>query len=126
MSNYQQLMMQRIFQPEGGWTYAVYLAGMFALVLARRESVLNVRLFRTSYLMFAAALVLPPIVLPFLPILTQSNSMNGDGQILTSIVATGLGPVLFAGAVICALSSMLPPRTRSWQPAGPPPKHPLD
>jgi predicted neutral ceramidase superfamily lipid hydrolase len=124
--NLDQFLLQRLAQPEGGWIYAVYLASMFALIIWRRESIVNFGLFRASYLFFAAAIVLPPIVWPFLPMLSQGARMNGDGQILYSIMANGLGPMLFAAAVVCGLASMMPRIRYQSSPSGPPPKHPLD
>ena len=124
-NNLDQLFFQRLFQGEQGWVQAVYLAGMFAMVLWRKESVVNWRLFRMSYLLYGASLVLPPIITPIIPLLMQGRSVNGDGQFFTYMVANALGPTLFAAAVICALGSMLP-RLMMAQPAGPPPKHPLD
>jgi hypothetical protein len=106
--------------------HAVYLMSMFTVIIWRRDSIVNFGLFRASYLFFAAAIVLPPIVWPFLPIVSQGARWNGDGQILYSLLSTGLGPFLFAAAVICGLASMMPRIRHQSTPPGPPPKHPLD
>ena len=124
--NLDQLLLQRLAGSEGGLTYAVYLASMFAVIIWRRESIVNFGLFRASYLFFAAAIVLPPIIWPFLPTLSQGGRMNADGQILYSLLTSGMGPFLFAAAVVCGLASMMPRIRHQSTPPGPPPKHPLD
>lgn len=125
-NNYEQLFLQRLFQGEQGWVQAVYLAGMFAIVLWRKESVVNWRLFRMSYLLYGASLVLPPILTPLIQFFFYPNAgAYAGGQVFTYIFISALGPLLFAAAVICALGSMLP-RLIVAQPAGPPTKHPLD
>src|SRR5262245_54858451 len=111
MPNYEQFLMQRLFQGDGGgWMHVVYLAGMFLVLIFRRDSVLNPWLFRMSYLLFAAALVLPHIITPFLPVMSQAARMgNVDTQTFIWATANAIGPVLFAGAIICGLGSLLPP-----------------
>jgi hypothetical protein len=124
-SNYQELLLQRLFQGDHSWAQAVYLAAMFAVMLWRKESIVNWGLFRMSYLLYGASLVLPPIITPLLPLAIQGRGINNDGQILTFAIVNALGPTLFAAAVICGLGSMMP-RLRIVQQPGPPPKHPLD
>jgi hypothetical protein len=123
MQNYEQLLLQRLFQGDTSWAQAVYIAGMFAILIWRRERVVNWWLLRTSYLLYGAALVLPHVLTPLVQLLVQNHS--GDAQIFTYIVATAIGPTFLAGAVICGLGSMIP-RLIIAQPPGPPPKHPLD
>jgi predicted neutral ceramidase superfamily lipid hydrolase len=124
--NFNQILLQRLMGSEGGLTYAVYLVSMFAVMIWRRESIVNFALFRVSYLLFAAAVVLPPVIFPFLPAFSQGNPLNADGQILISLVTNGIGPLLFAAAVVCGLGSMMP--AIRYQPPTPtqPQKHPLD
>ena len=124
MPNYEQLLLQRLFQNESGWAQAVYLAGMFAMIIWRKESVVKWRLFRLSYLLFGASLVLPPIVVPFTQML-MNNRAGTDQHVVAAVVAVGLGPALLAGAVICGLSAMMP-RLALLQNPAPPTKHPLD
>jgi hypothetical protein len=127
LPNFEQLLLQQRLSPqEGGWTYAVYLASMFALIMWRRESIVNFGLFRASYLFFAAALVLPPVVWPFLMSFPPIAMSSGDSQIIRSILGSGLGPALFATAVVCGLASMMPRIRYQSSMAGPPSKHPLD
>jgi hypothetical protein len=132
-SGYEQLLLQRLFQTDsGGWTHAVYIAAMFAVIMWRKESVVNWWLFRTSYLLFAASLWIPPIVLPLPQWLASGAMVQGrganEGQMLLSILLTGTGPALFAGAVVCGLGSMMPRQYRFAPPPAPPqPRpHPLD
>jgi hypothetical protein len=127
--NFDQLLLQRLSQPEGGWTYAVYLASMFALIIWRRESIVNYGLFRASYLFFAAAIVLPPIAWPVMSMFgPNTNGLYGfdNWQLVRTILGGGLGPGLFAAAVVCGLASMMPRIRYQSTMAGPPQKHPLD
>lgn len=128
MPNLNQLLLQRLTQSDLGWMQVVYLAGMFAILIWRRESVVNPWLFRMSYLLFAAALVLPPIISPFLPGYSLGSSLGGvDSQTFINAAANAIGPGFFAGAIICGLGSLLPPLKNTSRPiAAPPPKHPLD
>ncbi len=50
---YDQFFMQALLERESGWAQAVYLAGMFAVVLWRKQSVVKWRLYRISYLLYA-------------------------------------------------------------------------
>jgi hypothetical protein len=114
----------------GGWHYAVYVAGMFAALLWRKESIVNWSLFRASYLLFAAGLVLPAVIQPVL-MMTMYSGGGGpraaDANILLGAISNGLGPGLFAGAIICGLGSMMPRRTFNLPPpALPQQQHPLD
>jgi hypothetical protein len=131
-SAFEQFMMQRLLQPESGVATAVYIASMFIILMWRKESIVNWSLFRASYLLFAASLVLPPILQPLLQLFFSGSAMqgrgNGDGQVLIWIFYAGVGPALFAGAVICGLGSMMP-RTFRFPPPQPPAQpqpHPLD
>lgn len=130
------MMIQQLMQSLGGatgWSNAIYVAGMFAALLWRRESVVNWGLFRASYLLFAASLLLPPIVQPIVMMTMYSGAFRGggptqgDASVLLSAVSNGIGPGLFAGAVICGLGSMMPRRMFNMPPPSlPQQQHPLD
>jgi hypothetical protein len=131
----EYLMLQQMFQGFGGgtlaWSYAVYLAGMFVVLLWRKENIVSWGLYRASYLLFAGALALPPVITPVLS-MTMSGVMGrgGMGQadvsVLFTIFSSGLGPALFAGAVVCGLGSMMPRRVYNLPPPGAQQQHPLD
>jgi hypothetical protein len=130
MSEY--MMIQQLIQSLGG-ANAIYVAGMFAALLWRRESVMNWGLFRASYLLFAASLLLPPIIQSVVMMTMASGGfrtggMQGDANVLLSAISGGIGPGLFAGAVICGLGSMMPRRIFNMPPPAsePKPQHPLD
>ena len=129
MQNYDQLFLQRLFFGDAttGWAQAVYLAGMFAIVIWRRESVVNWWLFRTSYLLFGAAIFLPHLVVPAtqMAFANRAGGGGGDGPIFTYIIANSMGPALLAAAIICGLGSMLPRLIISHS-SGPSAPHPLD
>jgi len=123
MRDYDSLLMSRLLQGESGWAQAVYVAAMFAIVIWRRDRIVSDRLFRASYLFFAASLVAPYICTPLLQLLANTGR-NGNGQIYTYIFASVLAPACYAAAVVFGLTSMMPPRVRFVQP--PPMPHPLD
>jgi hypothetical protein len=123
MQNYENLLLSRLLQNETGIAQAVYVAAMFAIVIWRRDRIVNYSLFRVSYLCFAAAIVLPHLITPLIQFVSQSGRAS-DGQIALYIFGGALPPLCYAGAVICGLASMMPERVRfTSQPAGP---HPLD
>src|SRR5690349_2520201 len=105
----EMMMLQQMLQSLGGatgWASAIYVAGMFAALLWRRESIVNWGLFRASYLLFAASLLLPAVVSPVLMMTMYSGGFRGggpaqgDASVLLSAISGGLGPGLFAGAII--------------------------
>jgi hypothetical protein len=132
----EYMMIQQLMQSLGGatgWSNAIYVAGMFAALMWRRESVTNWGLFRASYLLFAASLLLPPVVQPVVMMTMASGAFRGGGpvqgdfNVLLSAVSNGIGPGLFAGAVICGLGSMMPRRMFNIPPpSAPQPPHALD
>jgi hypothetical protein len=136
VQGYEQLLYlsQRMFQAgESGWAQAVYLAAMFAVVVWRKESVESWMLYRYSFLLYAASLVVPPIVLPLLQSSLAQNRNMGNlmpgGEVFTSIIYSSVWPLLFALAVVFGLASMMPRALlpyRPPQPPGPPVPHPLD
>jgi hypothetical protein len=132
----EMMMLQQLMQSLGGamaWSYAIYVAGMFAALLWRKESVTNWGLFRASYLLFGASLILPPIVQPVVMMTMYGGAFRGggptagDASVLLGAVSNGIGPILFASAVICGLGSMMPRRVFSMPPPSmPQQQHPLD
>jgi hypothetical protein len=123
MQNFESLMFSRLLQGEGGWTHAVYVASMFAILIWRRERIVSYKLFRASYFCFAGAIVLPPILTPLMQMLAQTGT-GSNSMIYTYIFAGSLAPICYAAAIVCGLASMMPERVRfASQPVGP---HPLD
>src|SRR5262245_12383559 len=131
MQNLDQFLfaLQRVAQSESGIAQGVYLAGIFAVLLWRRESVSSWWLFRMSVLLYGGSLVVPAIVTPLMrPLIVAGPGYppNDFSQIVCSIAIGAMWPALFAGAVICGVSSMLP-RIAPWRSAPPfPGPHPLD
>lgn len=130
-----QSLFERLFHGDPTLIEVVYLAAMFVVVFWRRDTVVNWSLYRTSYLLFAAALVAPHIARPIADSLAQSSPVAGqpfpitapDGQFFANLLAGAVGPTLLAGAIICGLGSMIPrPGSTSPTTASTPPKHPLD
>jgi hypothetical protein len=77
------------------WVQAVYLAGMIAALLWKTRSVENWSLFRYSFLFYAASLIVPQIVNPFMMSLLMENgrgfpAAGGLGQVTAQIVSQSL------------------------------------
>jgi hypothetical protein len=131
MQQMDQLLLQRLFQSDSaGWIQVVYLAAMFAVVMWRKESIVNWGLFRASYLFFGASLVVPSIVLPIIQWIVPGAGFGGPGRMTGSSIGTqifmnSVGPACFAGAVVCGLACMAPRRARIARPVQTVP-HPLD
>jgi hypothetical protein len=121
-NNFQELLLTRLFG--SGWVQAIYVAGMFAVLMWRKESVTKWRLFRLSYLLYGASLVLPPLILPLLTVAVQRPNISND--IFTYAIISAMEPILFASAVLCGLGSMMPRHNYARPVEMPPAKHPLD
>lgn len=113
--------------------YAVFLAGMFAVVFFKRESIAIPGMFKLAYWLFAAAIVVPPCLMslasaimdqPFGSVQMRGARPSDLGSTL-SMLYSAAGPALFAVSVLCAFGSMFP-RKLPRAVEAPPGKHPLD
>lgn len=126
----EQFVLSQLF---GGQNliHAVFLAGMFAVVLFRRETIAIPGMFKLAYWLFAAAIVVPACITPFATAMSGSFSARMRGPMASDVgwvlnaVYTATGPVLFALSVLCAFGSMFPRKLRPASIAAPAP-HPLD
>ena len=128
----EQFFLSQLFG-SNGLLYAVFLAGMFAVVLFKREGIAIPGMFKLAYWLFAAAIVVPPCLMslasammdqPFASVQMSGPRASDLGLTLTALYS-GAGPVLFALSMLCAFGSMFPRKLpRAVQ--APPGKHPLD
>ncbi len=115
-----------------GLMHAVFLAGMFLIVVFKRESIAIPGMFKLAYVLFAFSLVLPALLTPVV-ISLGGLSMRGfragtasDINWVASIIYNGTGPALFALSLLCAFGSMFPRHLRLPPAPSAPVKHPLD
>jgi hypothetical protein len=128
MNGYQQMVFDPLLEVGNALAQAVYLAGIFGILIWRREAVVSWGLFRASYLFYGASLVVPPIIGPLSQFLAGAINRNPnapDSQMFAIILVHATGPFLFAIAVACGLGSMVP-RPPFATPRVEPTKHPLD
>ena len=133
-SNMQELMLLKQLVGSEGWLHVVFLAGMFAILVFRRDSIAIPGLFKLSILFFAASLVLPSLIVPFVgamggggnPFGGGFGSSNSDAGFMVSLVYSGAGPSLFALGLMCGVLSLFPRKLPTPRAASVPTKHPLD
>lgn len=125
----QELMLGRLFN-SNSLLDAVFLAGMFAVIAFKKESITVPGLFRLAYWLFGLSIIVPACLTPSLAPMMASPSVYGGGPrsnevgLVLSVLYSGSGPVLLALSVLCAMGSMLPHKQRPAPAA--PAKHPLD
>ena len=121
----QELMLGRLLN-SSGLLDAVFLAGMFAVLLFRRESIAIPGMFKLAYWLFGLSIVVPACMLPFVTAVrgTFSGPLADDVEVVLSILYSGTGPALLALSVLCAFGSMFP--RKMPPPPAAPTKHPLD
>lgn len=113
------------------WTQAVFLAGVFLVLLFRRDQIVSLYLFRVSVILFALSLILPVVMTGILQMtMTRSGGTlptSGEFGGVMQILMTTAGPVLLGLAIVFCVVSMLPPQSRyPGPPDRPPQPHPLD
>ena len=126
-----ELMYLRQMLGGDSWLQAVFLAGVFLVVLFRREQIVSPYMFRVSIILYVLSLILP---IAITSILQYTSSTRGVGFIgsgsrgeLFHTLMTGVGPAVFGLSVLLCVLSMLPPQSR--YPAPPQRQqqpHPLD
>jgi hypothetical protein len=131
-----ELMLLR--QMAGGdvWLSVACLLGLFGVVIFRRESIVNWRLFRLSYILLAASIAVPALLLPALNMgfgggnITRNLGVSGmgpDKSLGLLLLLNGTGPTLLAFCILCAFGSLLPRNIYDLnRPPAAPMKHPLD
>jgi hypothetical protein len=134
--NEMMLQLMYLRQLTGGesWTHGVFLAGVFLVVLFRRDQIISPYMFRVSIILFVLSFILPIILNTILQYALSSRGfMRGgfaggdEAGAFFQVLASGTGPVLFGMSVVFCILSMLPPQSRyPAPPQRPPGPHPLD
>jgi hypothetical protein len=133
-SNMQELMLLKQMVGSEGWLQVAFLTGMFAILVFRRESIAIPGMFKLSILFFAASLVLPSLIVPFVGVMGGGGNVFGGGYrganseagFIVSLVYSGAGPLLFALSLMCGMLSLFPRKLPAPRAASVPTKHPLD
>jgi hypothetical protein len=109
----------------------VFLAGVFLVILFRRDQIISPYMFRVSIILFVLSFILPVLMTGILQY-TASGSRGGFLQAgspgaLLPMMMTATGPVLLGLAVVFCVLSLLPQHSRyPGPPERPQQPHPLD
>ncbi len=103
------------------WVNVAFLVCVFGLLMYRPERIVNVALLRIACLLFAVSLIAPSLAIFLLSAGEETGSSmrsNPFGEITWSMkIVNLLPPVLFAGAFLAAVSSIMP--TSAAKPTAP-------
>ena len=115
------------------WTSAVFLAGVFLVVLFRRDQIVSPYMFRVSIILFVLSIILPVVMTAILQYMMQSGGggggflRSGESGAFLQVLMVATGPVLFGLAVVTCIVAMLPAQSRyPAPPQRPTEPHPLD
>ena len=133
MNNTMEMMLFRqMFGGDSSWVSAVFLAGVFLLILFRREQIVSPYMFRVSIILYVLSLIMPSVITAMLQYTLARRGSRGllpseDSGVLLQLLTTGAGPLLLGLAVLLCILSMLPVQSRyPAPPERPPQPHPLD
>lgn len=120
------MLLQQLGGGTSAWLHVTYLAGVFLMLIFRRENIAIPGMFKLSVVLFALSIMVQACAVPF----ATFNGLNsfgagGDAQFALSLLISAAGPTLFALAAICLVLSMFP-RELPKSVTAPPGKHPLD
>lgn len=127
----QEMVLSQLLNSTG-LMHAVFLAGLFLIVIFKKESIAIPSMFKLAYWLFAMSIVLPAVMLPIMSSLGSSpmrgfRGVNGaDVGWVLNVIYSGAGPALFALSLLCAFGSMFPRNLRLPPAPTAPMKHPLD
>ena len=126
----QELMFLKQMMGADALFSTAMLAGLWIVVLYRREAIVIPALFRIAVFTFALSIALPPFAGPIAsfvgggPMVTPMYR-GGQNSVMAVALLGGSGPLLQAISLLCAFTSVMP---RTFAPRKPPApqKHPLD
>jgi len=94
------------------WLNVAFIVCVFGVVMFKPERIHNLSLFRIACLLFALSIIAPSLGMFLLSTATEtvgSARRNPFGEITLSIkIVNLLAPLLFAGAFLAAISSLVP------------------
>jgi hypothetical protein len=124
----EMLMLKQMFS--GNYLPAVLLAGLFAALLFRRDSISSYPLFRLGYIFFILSLVLPALAESFLIAVNVGGGSRGGfpGEGTPYAILNIIGPIFQGIGLMCTLGSLIPqPAKRTpFVPPASPQRHPPD
>lgn len=127
----QEMVLSQLLNSTG-LMHAVFLAGLFLIVIFKKESIAIPGMFKLAYWLFAISIALPAAMLPIMSSISGSpmrgfRGVNGaDVGWVLNVIYSGTGPALFALSLLCAFGSMFPRNLRLPPAPSAPVKHPLD
>jgi len=124
----EMLATGQLFGGLGGsqWLSVAMLAGLFAILIFRRDAIAIPGLFKLSWFLFAASVVAPAVLMPLITLNDPySGGSSGDVSFLLRMLAFGGGPGCLALSMCTLVSSMFVRNLRAPPVIGPT-KHPLD
>lgn len=130
MNDVMEAMFVRQMFGGDSWTHAVFLAGVFLVILYRRDQIISPYMFRVSIILFVLSTILPVIFTSLLQagaFRQGGGFMNSaEGGALLTVFMIGIGPTLFGLSVLFCVLSLLPAQSRyPVRPQNAQP-HPLD
>jgi hypothetical protein len=110
---------------------AALLSGLLFVAIYKPERIRFPTLFRLSYVFLAMAIIVPPVLEIFIPLILgvgtnafQNLRFRPQGVVISFPAA--IEPVFLGISVISAFGAIAPPATRSHQSKAPLQRHPLD
>ena len=108
------------------WLSVAMLAGLFSILMFRRDAIAIPGLFKLSWFLFAASVVAPALLMPLLMTSDPySRGSQAELSFVTQMLATASGPGCLALSMCTLVSSMFVRKLRAPPVIGPT-KHPLD
>jgi hypothetical protein len=130
MNDVMEMMVYRQMIGGESWIHAVFLAGVFLVILYRRDQIVSPYMFRVSVILFVLSSILPVVFTT----LVQTGAFGRGGGFMNSpeggalfrMFLMAIGPTLFGLSVLFCILSMLPAQNRYAAPREPQHPHPLD
>ena len=112
-----QMLMNSGFGGAEPLVRATFLAGLFLAILYKRHRILNLMLFRRSFVLFAASIAVPPcLAAAFAYFVMMTGGAPAGSTMPSPFVSSGLaaqiflasGHVLFALSILYAMAALVP------------------
>src|SRR5687768_4397821 len=110
MNDLMQMMQFRQMFSGDSWVSAVFLAGVFLVLLFRRDQIVSPYMFRVSVILYVLSFIMPTVITAMLQYtlarrVSQGFLASDDKGALLQLLTSGAGPLLLGLAVLlCILS----------------------